>query len=331
LILPEPSTKGISEFTLAHIDIFVGLGAGLATFVASVMADDQEQRLKNGTFGAVAGSAIGGLAALLDNQPALLVVGFLGSAVGGLLGWLAFLLLSRSVGKPGGRNWLEYYAGGFKGLREKLHLDDQQVLLAAFDSWHINFSRLVSNQRSSLLSLPKSASTDQYAQLVIEGWLVTLVDIFALIFKTLAHKPEYQSRVTIILFGKSGGTITGKHWVAYSGSLAAHKPLGFGEDSVAYKVLKGDIQSPYYATGAEAKDKWQDRGQQSYRPFYCFRLNGNAVLSVDWPQDLKDDPTKDEFVKKAVELFQADIAPSVGMLLDRWSAPLHANVGLDPL
>lgn len=40
----------------------------MATFLASVMAEEQHQRLINGTFGAVAGSSLGGLAALITDQ-----------------------------------------------------------------------------------------------------------------------------------------------------------------------------------------------------------------------------------------------------------------------
>lgn len=317
----------VSAFTAANLELFVGLGAALATFLASVMADDQEQRLKNGTFGAIAGSAIGGIAAMLTNQPALLVIGFLGSSVGGLFGWFAFLLLSWSVGKPGGRNWLEYYVGGFQGLRDKLNLDDQRVLLSALDAWRLDFSRMLSTQKHCLLSFAKTPATDGYARLTIETWLVLTVDIFALILKTLAEKPEYRSRVTIIVFGKEGEAIVGRHWISYTGSLPAHKPKDFNETSIGYKVLKGEEPSPYFSTSKQAKDSGQNRGQQTYRPFFTYRLNRDAVLSIDWPEDLKED---DEFVKRAVDLFQTDITPSIAAILDHWSKPLQEAVGLKP-
>jgi hypothetical protein len=66
--------------------ILVAVGSALATFVVSVMGDEQDQRLKNGTFGAVAGTSIGGLAGLMTKQADLLVVGFFGSVVGALNG-----------------------------------------------------------------------------------------------------------------------------------------------------------------------------------------------------------------------------------------------------
>src|SRR4051812_49341209 len=50
--------------SLSLADI-VFVGSLLATFVASVIAEEQDQRLKNGTFGAIAGTSMGGLAALI--------------------------------------------------------------------------------------------------------------------------------------------------------------------------------------------------------------------------------------------------------------------------
>ena len=48
----------------------VGLSAFLATFVASVMADEQNDRLRQGTFGAIAGGAVGGFAAIIQKESA---------------------------------------------------------------------------------------------------------------------------------------------------------------------------------------------------------------------------------------------------------------------
>jgi hypothetical protein len=71
----------------------VFLSAFLAVLVASIMSDEQNDRLRNGTFGAIAGSSIGGLAALLTSQPTLLILGFLGSTAGALVGLVCHHLL----------------------------------------------------------------------------------------------------------------------------------------------------------------------------------------------------------------------------------------------
>src|SRR2546423_4784813 len=79
------------SMSLADI-VFVG--SLLATFVASVIAEEQDQRLKNGTFGAIAGTTMGGLAALITQQKALVFMGFFGSTAGAILGWFIACVFS---------------------------------------------------------------------------------------------------------------------------------------------------------------------------------------------------------------------------------------------
>lgn len=64
---PLALTNLISNL-LGNTPWLVFLSAFLATFIGSVMADEQTDRLRNSSFGAVAGTAVGGLAALLTKQ-----------------------------------------------------------------------------------------------------------------------------------------------------------------------------------------------------------------------------------------------------------------------
>jgi hypothetical protein len=64
----------------------VGFSAFLATFIASVMANEQKDRLVQGTFGAIAGSSVGALAAVIQKEPNLLLISVFGSAVGATFG-----------------------------------------------------------------------------------------------------------------------------------------------------------------------------------------------------------------------------------------------------
>src|SRR5580658_9663227 len=96
-------------------------GSLLVTFVASVMGQDQQQRLEQGKFGLAAGTSLGGLTALMNNQKELLVVGFVGSAVGGLIGWLYYLALASLLVKwVGLKKLLAFQIGGLEGLQKKL-------------------------------------------------------------------------------------------------------------------------------------------------------------------------------------------------------------------
>ena len=63
-------------------DVLVLWGAALGTFVASVMANDQAERLRNGAFGTIAGASLGGIAALFESNKLLVLYGVFGSAIG---------------------------------------------------------------------------------------------------------------------------------------------------------------------------------------------------------------------------------------------------------
>jgi len=306
----------------------VGAAAMLATFVASVMADEQNERLRNGTFGAIAGSSIGGIAALLTNQQSLLIVGFFGSAVGGLVGWVTILCFSFIARTTEGRNWLEYYVGGFKGLREKLNLDDQRTLLTAVAKWRHSFAKMVDEQKHVILLRPRDANTDAMIRLTIQTWLISSTEFFGLMFETLAKKPEYRSRTALIIYGLQNDVVVGRIWLSHIGSLHAYKSVDFDKTSIGYKILSGQIESPHFTTKEEARDQGQKRGRDNYRPFYTYKVNKGAVLVIDWP----DDPTeKDEYVEVAIDVFRRDLGPAVEALLSHWSASPSHILGLSPL
>jgi hypothetical protein len=325
--MPEPaSISAVTPYTLA---ILVGLGSTLATFVASVMGDEQNERLKNGTFGALAGTSIGGLAGLMKNQQDLLVVGFLGPVIGAFLGWLVYLGLATLASTPKWRDILEFQVAGLKGVRERLNLDDQQRLLSALGAWRENFSRMMLDEKDHLLKISPGTNANDYASVVIETWLISVVDFFALVFETLARKPQYQSRVTIIVYGTRANSIVGKHWISYAGPLTPHKKAQeFDSNSIGYRVLSGQAPSPYFTTSDAAKQTGQDRVDPSYRPFITFRLNSIAILALDWPETLDE---KDPYVNVARNFFNSDITPVIGEVLDKWSGPLQDIVGLQPL
>lgn len=325
----DVASQAVSLISPRALAWLVGIGAAASTFVASLMADEQEQRLRNGVFGTVAGGAAGGLMALITKQDALLVIGLLGSAMGGLLGWLVSLALSWwAATSPTGRTVLEYQVGGWKGVRDRLNIEETQPLLSALGKWGQNFVRMVTRQKEEILAMPGSPQTNAYTKLVLENWLISFVDILGLLFG-LARKPEYQSRVTVIVFGARDGKPTGLHWISDAGRLESHKhQREFDDKSVGYQVLSGSLSSPYFTTSDSAKAKGQDRGEQSYRPFLTFRIDDTAILAIDWPADLKHD---DPFVKITQNLFHLDLVPAVRPLLQHWTGGLESAVGLQPL
>jgi hypothetical protein len=268
-----------------HPDMAHGVmwGSLLVTFVASVMGKDQQQRLEQGKFGLAAGTSLGALSGLLEKQPNLVVVGFVGSAFGGLLGWLFYLILAFSVMRsPKLKNLIVFQTGGLEGFQRQLDLQSKETLRAGFGQWTEKFSRLMSDSKSDLISRVRSDRWEEEATNIIRGWLATAVDTLALVFGTLADKPQYESRVTVIVYRLSEtdpSRACGQHWISYAGQLKPHlKEQLFDQSSVGYKVLKRQLESPYFTTKALAQQGGQKRpDDQSYRPFITFYLNQSAI------------------------------------------------------
>jgi hypothetical protein len=326
----------------------VFLSSVVATFVASVIAEEQDQRLKNGTFGAIAGTTVGGLATLLTQQKALIFMGFFGSVAGALLGWLVACGFSIwAAHSEFGRTVLNYLIGGWKGVVQKLDLEREESLIDAMSRWEKRFAHRLQKERESVLSNP----TNENITMSVTSCLIATVDVFELLLH-IAKKPEYRSRVTIIVYGKKPvppapapkapavpaaapapaagvGDIVGYHWISYSGTLSAHKRTQeFDDKSVGFQVLTEKLASPYFTTGDKAKSQGQDRGLQKYRPFITFRLNDCAILAMDWPDDLTEG---DHFIVNAHDFFQEEICPTLQALLDRWQGNLEATVNLTPI
>lgn len=303
--------------------LLVAFSAFLATFIASVMADDQEIRLRNGTFGAIAGASVGGFAALLVDDKSLLLVGIFGSSCGAILGWLAYLSLSFMAATTVGRPLLEYQFGGLKAVREKLDIDDKEKLSQALTVWSQNFSRVITYEKVFLLSKASHPETNDLMKIAIKNWLIITADVLNLVLATLARKAELRSRITVIVF-KAG---QGAHWISYAGSLPAHKQKPFDDKSIAYRVLRGSLSSPHLETIAIANAQAQNRVTEgepegnngikvAYSQFYTFRLGSAAVLSIDWPGELA---TGDPLIDVFKNLFYLDIAPAITELLSHWS------------
>jgi hypothetical protein len=303
----------------------VGLSAFLATFVASVMADEQNDRLKQGTFGAIAGASVGGLAAIMQKDGTLLLVGVFGAASGAIVGWVVYLGLSVLASRKWARTLIEYHVSGLKGVRSRIDLEDERQILRALNLWSQNFRGMVLRETQVILANRTSPDFSQWVSIAVRGWLTSLVDAFNLVLDALAEKSEYRSRVTIIVFGlRDDDEPVGRHWLSYAGDRQGHKQTDLTSQSVAYKVVRGPLHSPYFTTLESANKDGQDRGDKLYSSFYVFRLNDHAVLSLDWPKEIKEN---DDYISIARRLLYLDVAPAIGRLLDCYKS-LATEVGL---
>jgi hypothetical protein len=307
----------------------VGWSAFLATFVASVMADEQNDRLRQGTFGAIAGASVGGLAAIMQKDGSLLLVGVFGSACGAIVGWVVYLGLSVLASRKWARTLIEYHVTGLKGVRARIDIEDRNLILKALNSWGQNFRGMVLRETQVILTNAASGDYNEWVSVALRGWLTSLVDAFNLVLDALAEKEEYRSRVTIIVFGyRDDGESVGRHWISYAGDRQGHRKADFDKQSIAHQVLMGTRSSPCFTTLQSANEKAQNRGDKSYSSFYVFRLNDSAVLSLDWPKQIEEN---DIYISVARRLLYLDVSPAIGKLLDRWHSPLAAEVGLRAL
>jgi len=227
----------------------VGWSAFLATFVASVMADEQNDRLRQGTFGAIAGTSVGGLASIMQKDPTLLLVGVFGSGCGAVVGWIVYLGLSAIASWKWARPLIDYHVSGLKGVTKRIDLEDENLLLKALNVWSQNFRSMVLRESQVILSNSTSSDYNQWVSVALRGWLTSLVDAFNLVLDALADKVGYRSRVTIIVFGsRDDGAVVGRHWLSYVGDLPSHKRSDFLEKSIAYQVVSGEKNSPCFTT-----------------------------------------------------------------------------------
>ena len=104
--------------------------------------------------------------------------------------------------------------------------------------------------------------------------------------------------------------------------------VAFPENSVGYKVLMERLRSPYFTDSATASKDGHDRAEKEDRPFITFRVNSEAVVSLDWPKTMSED---DAYVRLAKDTFHSDVCPTIAELLSLWEKPLQSEVGLKPL
>jgi hypothetical protein len=302
------------------------IGGALATFVASVMGEQQNDRLRNGTFGALAGSSAGGLAAIVKNEPNLVLFGFFGSTVGAFCGWLAYLLMSFLASTSWGRRLLVFHANGLPSVLDQIQRDDEQLLQSALEQWRHSFSLQLARQRAALQSDKHAGGP--WMRFAIENWLAAAVEVFNLVLEALAKKPGYSFRVTIIVFGVEGGHVVGRHWLKYAGRQPDHRTRQFDDQSIAFRVLSEQCPTPYLAHTKDTAKQGQERGPRSYHAFYAFRLNEYAVLSLDWPGDLSED---DPYLRIARDFFHTELNPAITDMLSRWPVSPCAEVDLGTL
>jgi hypothetical protein len=295
------------------------------------MANDQEARLRNGTFGAIAGSSVGGIAALLTDNPALVLVGFTGSAIGALIGWLAYLGLCTICQRPQGRRVLDYMVGGLGGVRNQLEVDDRKFLARSLEEWGENFSRMIAAEKTYILKQPQSRELNRLIVIQVRGWMTALVDVADLVFATVGKDRSYRCRASLVAFGRNGDSIQGRHWITYSGRRAGHKTgKPFDDGSIAHQVLCEKLESPHYTTVGAANKEGQDRpaASSSYTSFFTIRVTNRVVMTFDWPREFRNNDDQ-VYVSIMRDLLMLNLIPSLRDVLEHWFQDVESEVSLE--
>ena len=306
LELATPLLYGVS---LAEIVFWAAM---LSTLVASVMATEQQERIKSGALGAAAGSALGGIGALITSHSSLLLLGFAGSTFGAFIGWLIAVGLSWIASRNDkGQTVLTYMLGGFQAVRADLADTRDTQLLNALRGWTEHYTRDIYGQACRVRGLSRSHQTNLVLEMLICQWLASIINLLEVLFP-LANRPQYRSRVTLIVFGRgSDNAVCGAHWLSDSGYLESHRrQKRFGDSSIGYQVLTGELPSPYFTSSDRlTESRGSERPSSRYKPFLTVRVSEDVVLAVDWHRDL---PESDVFVQYARALFAADVCPPTG-------------------
>jgi hypothetical protein len=306
----------------------MAITSGCATFVGFVAADEQQQRVKNGTFGALAGTSLGAVGAIANKTPDMLLWAAFGASVGAVLGWIVHLGLCMFAASPSGRRVLEYVNGGLSSVKARLDRDDTELLLKTLETWTKSFGAQIARQAAAVGKMERSDVADDIRALIIRAWMASFVDAFNVIFSRSAGRREYRLRASLIVFGRESAEICGKHWIAYSGELPEHRDKPFTKTSIAYRVLSGDIASPTYQKLEQANKDGQDRGEHRYSSFYAFRVSAEVALAVDWPEEVVPE---DPLVAAARNFVHVDLEDGIQALLQGWSHPISEEVHLSPL
>jgi hypothetical protein len=178
------------------------------------------------------------------------------------------------------------------------------------------------------MQMPQDQAADSVSRMIIQAWLASVVDAFNVIFSRLAGRPEYRLRASVVVFGKTSGIVSGKHWLFYAGDSPLHREKPFDDSSIAYRVVSSDLPTPTYQKLNAANKEAQNRGTDRYSSFYAFRVTSEVALAIDWPEEvLPDDP----FVSAARDFVHTELSPGIQRLLSRWSRSVAVEIGLDPL
>jgi hypothetical protein len=282
-----------------------------------MLGGSAEHRAKTTSIGAAAGSLLGVFMGLLRQQTSLLAFGFAGAAAGAFLAWVANLALCIAANTRFGRRWLKYHYLGIRAVSEDVEAESIDKTMLFLHEWRHGVTRRLTAQLTRMQRPGESPDVQQLETVrgVIEEWMGSIVDSFDILLHLATQKPEYQFRMTLIVFGSDGDSVKGSHWARYSGRQMKHRTDAFAQDSIAYKVLTQQLASPHFGKTSDAGvPNRNTTAQGRYHDFICFRVNDFAVLSLDWVA-ISGEPAGDAYIQFLKTMVHTDLVRWIAALL----------------
>jgi hypothetical protein len=277
----------------AGLTYYILWASAIATFLSTVLADDQAQRIKQGAFGAVAAGGVTAVVALIqkegDTSVSYILYSFYGSTFGGFVGWLVFVFIAALTYYRYGvlMPFVELITSGFGKFRDQIILLENSPSLAKLQGWMERFERELRSQlyKVELNTDFKNCSEKQqllFYKQQVSIILMAAVEQFNLVFGTV------HFRSTIIRFPDiTNKDENGCHdfELSYYGTMKRFKDTPFDAESKAYMMATGQIKGKSKTFDTNDMNVPAREPRDRYVSFILFKLTDMSVLSIDWAQD----------------------------------------------
>ena len=287
--------------------ILFWIGCG-ASFMASLLAKDQNDRLKNSTFGGLVGTGLSALVTIVQKQNNIdyILYSVYGSVFGTFFGWLVYACIAvmAYIRYNSPLSIIELITNGLQGIREQIISEENKRLLGNLDIWWKQFAMDFEDKATILLKFDYSTYSKEMMISIVKSLLTSVCKVHNLMYN------NNQMRASIIKF--DANQFNGKHWINYadfSNPLdmkifdhvdSSGKKIDEKEkESVAHKLLVNENEIYKYVDTKNNIDIQDRKSEKRYRYFSLFKIDDRHILTLDWPDDINKingEMTRDYFL-----------------------------------
>jgi len=262
-----------------------------ASFLATVSADEQNERLKNTAYGGITSTAVSVFITMLNNKDGslskdLILISLYGSLIGSFIAWVFFAIIAGYyvIVYNKTSSFIGLITNGLGGLKNEIIRKENQLDFEDLENWWSNlyrqFDELYSNiSRLNMLDHDKQ----KLIKNILRYILSSICQAHNMIFRTSFM------RASIIKFNLTAKK--GEHWVFYSDNSSPPFVTSdlFYDNSKAYQLLASNkISETTDMSQARQTGTVQVRedSDNRYGFFTVFKIDGNHILTIDWPKTI---------------------------------------------